>query len=134
MIQKLFLLLVIAVAAVVMVPQLRERVWPKVQPAFNPVYEWSARSRVNEIRDLVKRADAMGHTPPAGAAFDDFVDREDMQGNASEDPWGTPYYIMFSGNSFQIGSAGKDREPGTDDDIVSTPDVLTHPPDNGRRF
>lgn len=135
MIKKLFLLLLICVAAVVMVPALRERVWPKVQPAFNPLYEWSARNRVNEISDLVKRADSIGHTVPAGGpAFDAFVDAEDTQENASIDPWGTPYYIVFNGSSFQIGSAGKDRQPNTGDDILSTPNELSHPPEGGRRF
>jgi Type II secretion system (T2SS), protein G len=135
MIQKLFLALVIAVAVVVLVPPVRERVWPKVQPAFNPLYEWSARTRVNEISDVVKRADSLGRSVPAGGpAFAAFVDTEDMQQNASEDPWGTPYYIVFNGQSFQVGSAGKDRDPGTDDDILSTPQALTHPPIGARRF
>jgi hypothetical protein len=132
MIQKLFLVLLVAVAAVVMVPQLRAKVWPKVQPALNPLYEWSAKNRVNEIRDLVKRADAQGHSVPSGAAFAQFVDNEDLQQNASQDPWGNAYYIMFSGSTFQIGSAGKDRQPGTADDILSNPDVVSHVPE--RRF
>ena len=134
MVQKIFLLLLLCVAAVVLVPSLRERVWPKVQPALNPLYEWSAKNRVNEIRDLVKRADAIGHPVPAGAGFAQFVDREDMQQNASEDPWGMPYYIVFSGTSFQVGSAGKDRQAGTGDDILSRPDAITHAPEGGRRF
>ncbi|HEX6745845.1 MAG TPA: type II secretion system protein GspG [Longimicrobium sp.] len=134
MVQKIFLLLLLCVAAVVLVPSLRERVWPKVQPALNPLYEWSAKTRVNEIRDLVKRADAIGHPVPAGAGFAAFVDREDMQQNASEDPWGMPYYIVFSGTSFQVGSAGKDRQAGTADDILSNPDAITHAPEGGRRF
>ncbi|HSU15708.1 type II secretion system protein GspG [Longimicrobium sp.] len=132
MIQKLFLLLLVGVAAVVMVPQLRARVWPKVQPALNPLYEWSAKNRVNEIRELVKRADAQGHTVPPGNGFAHFVDSEDLTENASQDPWGNPYYIVFSGTTFQIGSAGKDREAGTADDILSNPDAVTHAPE--RRF
>jgi hypothetical protein len=132
MIQKLFLVLLVAVAAVVMVPALRAKAWPKVQPALNPLYEWSAKNRVNEIRDLVKRADAQGHTIPAGDAFARFVDNEDMQQNASQDPWGNAYYIVFSGSTFQVGSAGKDREPGTADDILSNPDAVAHAPE--RRF
>jgi hypothetical protein len=135
MLQKIVLLALLAVAAVVMVPSLREKVWPKVQPALNPLYEWSAKNRVNEIRDLVKRADAIGHTVPAdGPGFAAFVDREDMQQNAADDPWGTPYYIVATGTTFQIGSAGRDRQPGTADDILSAPDVLSRPPDGGRRF
>ena len=134
MVAKIFWLLVAAVAVVVLVPPVRERVWPKLQPALNPVYQWNARTRVNEIRDLVKRADATGRPVPATAdAFAAFVDSEDMQHDASLDPWGTPYYILFDRATFQVGSAGKDLQPGTDDDILSKPEPLTHPIDPRRR-
>jgi hypothetical protein len=129
MVSKLFWLLLAVVAAVVLVPSLRQKVWPKVQPAMNPVYEWSARSRVDELRGLIQRNDALGHTVPTGDEFDTFVDHEDTQENASIDPWGTPYYIVINrDNTFQIGSAGKDRQPGTDDDILSDPAPMSHPP------
>ena len=129
MISKLFWLLVAAVAVVVLVPPVREKVWPKVQPALNPIYEWNARTRVNDLRDVVKRADAVNRTVPTTPdGFAQFIDREDMQENASLDPWGTPYYIVMSGTTFQVGSAGKDQTPGTEDDILSSPDVITHAP------
>jgi hypothetical protein len=130
---KIFWLLVAAVAVVALVPPARERVWPKVQPVLNPVYEWNARTRVNDIRDLVKRADATGRPVPTGAAFAQFVDSEDMQEEASMDPWGTPYYILFYRTTFQVGSAGKDRVPGTVDDILSNSEPLTNPIDPRRR-
>ena len=132
MLSKIFWLVVIAVAVVAFVPPVRQKVWPKIQPAFDPIYEWNARTRVNEIRDVVKRADATGRPVPTGAEFDHFVDVEDSQENASVDPWGTDYYIIVSATSFQVGSAGKDRQPGTDDDILSTPEALSHPQE--RRF
>lgn len=133
MISKLFWLLVLAVGVVVLVPPVRAKVWPKVQPAFNPLYEWNAKNEVNEIRDMVKRADARGSTVPTDARFSDFVNSEAMQQNASTDPWGTPFYIIINGNTFQVGSAGKDLQPGSDDDILSNPEPITHVPD-GRRF
>lgn len=133
MVAKIFWLLLAAVMVVVLVPPVRERVWPKLQPALNPVYEWNARSRVNDLRAVVKRADATGRTIPTGDAFAHFVDTEDMQENASLDPWGTPYYLTLSGVTFQVGSAGKDRVAGTGDDILSSPEVLSHPVDTRRR-
>ena len=135
MVAKIFWLLVAAVAVVVLVPPVRERVWPKLQPAFNPVYQWNARTRVNEIRDLVKRADATGRPiPTAPDEFAQFVDREDMQHDASLDPWGTPYYILIDRATFQVGSAGKDLQPGTEDDILSRPEPLSRQTDRRRRF
>jgi hypothetical protein len=133
MVARIFWLLVAAAAVVALVPPVRERVWPRLQPALNPVYEWNARTRVNDIRDVVKRADATGRNIPTGTAFAQFVDSEDMQEDASLDPWGTPYYILLDRATFQVGSAGKDREPGTADDILSTPEPLTHPVDPRRR-
>lgn len=133
MISKLFWLLVLAVAVVVLVPPVRAKVWPKVQPAFNPLYEWNAKNEVNEIRDMVKRADARGSTVPTDARFSEFVNSEAMQQDASVDPWGTPFYIIISGNTFQVGSAGKDLQPGSGDDILTNPEPLTHVPD-ARRF
>jgi hypothetical protein len=109
-------------------------VWPKVQPAFNPLYEWNAKNEVNELRDIVKRADAMGRTVPTGDGFPAFVNSEAMQEDASTDPWGTPFYIVVDGSTFQVASAGKDRQPGTGDDIASAPEPITHVPDGRRRF
>jgi len=134
MISKLFWALVLAVVAVVLVPSLRARVWPKVQPAFNPLYEWNAKNEVHELRDMVKRADATGRTVPTDERFSAFVNSEAMQQDASVDPWGTPFYISINGNTFQVGSAGRDLQPGTPDDIVSAPEVMVHPPERRRRF
>lgn len=133
MISKLFWLLVLAVVVVVLVPPVRQKVWPRLQPALNPVYEWNARTEVNELRGLVKRADSMGRTVPTGEGFSTFVNQEAMQQDAATDPWGTPFYIMITGNEFQVGSAGRDLQPGTTDDILSTPEPLTHVPDRSRR-
>ena len=134
MVAKIFWLLVAAAVVVAVVPPVRQRVWPKLQPALNPVYEWNAHNRVNELRGVVKRADALGRTIPTGEAFARFVDAEDMKENASIDPWGSPYYVSISGVTFQVGSAGKDRAVGTEDDILSKPEPLTHPVDLRRRF
>jgi hypothetical protein len=129
MLSKLFWLIVIAIAVVVLVPPVREKVWPKLAPALNPLYEWNARNRVDEISRQVSRADATGKTVPAGDAFPKFIDSDAMQDNASIDPWGNPYYITFQGKSFQIGCSGKDGQPGTDDDIVSASAPISHVPD-----
>ena len=132
MIAKLFWALVLAVAVVVLVPPVRQKVWPKLQPALNPVYEWNAKTEVNEIKGLVKRADALGRTVPTDEGFSAFVNQEAMQQDASTDPWGTPFYIVLNGNQFQVGSAGRDLQPGTTDDILSKPEPLSHVPDRRR--
>ena len=130
---KILLLIVVLVGAVVMVPDLREAARPHVQFAFDPFYEWSTRNRVSEISKLVKRADQMGRRIPAPGEFSAFIDREDFQENASLDPWGTPYYLVRTRGGYQVGSAGKDRQSGTADDIVSAEEKLVNQPDDRDR-
>ncbi|HYJ78738.1 MAG TPA: type II secretion system protein GspG [Longimicrobiaceae bacterium] len=124
---KVLWLILLLVAVVVLVPPVRERAKPHLAFALDPFYEWSAKNRVSEISNLVKRADALGRTIPAAADFPRFVDTEDTKQNASVDPWGTPYYLLAGRRSYQVGSAGKDREPGTTDDILSVEETLTRP-------
>jgi hypothetical protein len=133
MLSKLFMLLLVAAAVVFLVPPVRAKVWPKLAPALDPLYEWNAKNRVNEISGQVKRADATGRSVPGGDAFATFVDSDAMQENASIDPWGNRYYISFNGNTFQVGSNGKDGQPGTVDDILSPSQPIVHPPET-RRF
>jgi hypothetical protein len=116
---RIILLILCLVAAVVMVPALRERARPHIQPALDPIYEWNARNRVKEIANLVKRADATGRLPEKDALFPQFVESEDTRMNASIDPWGSQYYMLTSRTGFRVGSPGRDRTRNTTDDILS---------------
>jgi hypothetical protein len=130
---RIFLLFLCAVAAVVLVPALRERAKPYMAPVIDPVYEWNARNRVKEIANLVKRADALGRALPPPAQFPGFVEAEDTKINASIDPWGQPYYVLTSRTGFRVGSAGRDRTTGTTDDILSAEQPLITKPLGRRR-
>ena len=122
---KVFWLILVLVAVVVLVPPVRERAKPHLSFAMDPLNEWTAKNRVSEISNLVKRADATGRALPTADDFSRFVDIEDMKQNASIDPWGTPYYLVATRRTYQVGSAGKDREVGTADDILSDEEPLT---------
>ena len=124
---KVFLFILLLIAVVVLVPPVRERAKPHLAFALDPLNEWTARNRVAEISNLIKRADATGRPLPTDAEFSRFVDIEDMRQNASIDPWGMPYYLVATRRSFQVGSAGKDREVGTTDDILSDEQPITRP-------
>jgi hypothetical protein len=130
---RIFWLIVALIAAVVLVPPLRERAKPHLQPVLDPMYEWNARNRVKEIHQLVKRADVMGRQMPTRNDFAQFVEMEDMKENASIDPWGTPYYLVPSRTGFRVGSAGRDRQVGTADDILSNEERLNRPIEGGGR-
>ena len=125
---KILLFLLVVAAAIVMIDPLRERVRPHVQFAFDPFYEWSTRNRVDEIKDMVREEDQLGRPIPSPRHFSEFLEERDMQHNAALDPWGTPYYLVKTRKGFRVGSAGRDMERGTTDDIVSVEAPVTYQP------
>lgn len=122
---KLFSLLLLVVGAVVLVPSLRTRAIPHVQPAIDPFYEWSARNRVKEIVTLLQRETTLGRPIPDSRDLPGFLARHDYKKDAGNDPWGTPFYIRSTRASYTVGSAGRDRSVNTTDDILSAPQPRT---------
>jgi hypothetical protein len=120
---KLLGFLLLLIGAVVLVPQLRARAMPYVQPALNPFYEWSARNRVSDIVELLHEEETLGRGIPEPRKFAAFVAQRDFQKDAAQDPWGTPFYLRVTRKAYFVGSAGRDRVPNTPDDIVSAPQV-----------
>ena len=116
---KLLGILLLLIGAVVLVPALRVRAMPHMQPVLDPFYEWSARNRVNSIAGLVREEETLGRALPSPRGFSAFVDERDHQKGAGTDPWGTPFYLRLTRRTYVVGSAGKDRIPNTADDILS---------------
>jgi hypothetical protein len=112
-------LLLILLLTILLVPPIRQRAMPYVQPVLDPVYEWSARNRVKTLLNLVHEEEELGHPIPTPDRFAQFVEFRDFQKDASKDPWGTPYYLRLNRSSYYVGCAGRDRTPGTTDDILS---------------
>lgn len=130
---KIVGLVLLLIGAVVLVPPLREKVRPHVQFAFDPFYSWSARNRVAEILDVVKGEQQLGRPLPAPRDFAAFVDRLDFREDASIDPWGNPYFLRVTRSTYQVGSAGKDGQAGTPDDILSAQEPIANAPKRRRR-
>lgn len=99
-------------------PGVRQWLAPYVQPALDPVYEWTARSRVQEISRFLQTRAATGKQLPAPKGFAGFLDDQSGK-DASLDPWGSPYYLKRERTALSVGSAGRDRQPGTADDILA---------------
>lgn len=118
---KLLGILLLLIGAVVLVPALRARAIPHMQPVLDPFYEWSARNRVNSIVGLVREEESLGRALPNPRSFPAFVDERDHQKGAGTDPWGTPFYLRLTRTTYVVGSAGRDRIPNTADDIRSAP-------------
>jgi hypothetical protein len=112
-------LLLILILTVLLVRPIRERARPYIQPALDPVYEWSARNRVHTLLNLMREEETLGHALPTPDRFAQFIEFRDFQKDASKDPWGNPYYLRLQRRGYFVGSAGRDQVPNTPDDIVS---------------
>ena len=116
---RVLFVLVIAAAALAS-PAVRARVQPVVQPALDPVYEWSTRSKVSEIARMLATEKAAGRRVPEPRDFTDFLERR-YPGGGALDPWGSPYYLKTERRGATwVGSAGRDAARGTPDDIRET--------------
>jgi hypothetical protein len=116
---KIVGLLLLVLLFILLIPPVRTRARPYMQPVLDPVYEWSAKNRVKGLVRLVQEEEILGRRIPTPAEFPRFVDQRDMQQDASKDPWGTTYYLRVLRRGYYVGSAGRDQLPGTPDDIVS---------------
>jgi hypothetical protein len=112
-------LLIILLLVLIMFPPVRERLLPYAQPALDPMYEWSAKNRVTSLAKFVEEQESLGFPPPEPHEFSAFVERRDLQENASMDPWGSRYYLRLMRDTYYVGSPGRDRIEGTADDVVS---------------
>lgn len=113
------LLVLLLAAAALASPDVRGRVKPYVQPALDPVYEWSTRSRVKEIARMIQTDRAAGRSTPTPKNFPQFLERRYPGEGGVTDPWGTPYYLLKQRAGTSVGSAGADGVRGTADDIVA---------------
>lgn len=114
------LLVLLLAAAALASPAVRGRVKPYVQPALDPVYEWSTRSRVKEIARMIQTDRAAGRSTPTPKNFAEFLRRRYPGDGGATDPWGVPYYLVKGRTgTTAVGSAGADGVRGTADDILA---------------
>ena len=117
---KLMWILLFLIAAVVLVRPLRERVAGHMEPALNPVYEWNTRNRVHDLQRVMAREISVTGKLPRPREFRRFL--EQREGDAAAlDSWGEPFYLTLARRTYQVGSSGRDRVRGTEDDIISDP-------------
>lgn len=113
-----FFLVVFLSIGVLLNPDVRAWLAPHVQWALDPVYDWSANSRVAELARAVAAERAAGRAIPTDGSLEFLRGRYPAEG-ALLDPWGTPFYLQRSGYEWRVGSAGPDKSAHTSDDILS---------------
>ena len=67
------------------------------------IYEIVTGSKPKSLEDL---------TSPLAGYPKGLLDKKKLN-----DAWGTPFQLKFNGDDYEIRSAGKDRQMGTDDDL-----------------
>lgn len=107
-----------AAAALIATPQGRGWVVPRVQPALDVPYEWHTRQRVREIAQLLEARAGAGRPLPTPRDFPSFLNGHYYKESAHLDSWGTPLFLKRERRQLSVGSAGRDRERGTEDDIL----------------
>jgi hypothetical protein len=115
---RILAVLVLILAAVILVPTLRERAGPQIEWALTPMYRWETKNRVNDVMRVLARERAQGATLPRPRDFERFMEARTGSPMA-RDPWGEPLFLEVSREGFRIGSTGQDRLRGTPDDILS---------------
>ena len=113
-----FVLLILALFAN---PDFRERARPAASWALEPVYGWMVQSRVEEIARALDSVRAAGGELPDGAALPSFLASYFANDGAGRDPWETPFFFARDTWTVRVASAGPDRKPFTEDDVLSTP-------------
>ncbi|MFP4623433.1 MAG: hypothetical protein ACOC3J_02355 [Gemmatimonadota bacterium] len=117
--------------AVLLVPGLRERAQPHIDPGrqwlgqklegplapvLTPYRTLKTETRMAEAASLLIRNRNRGQDAPAPAAFRDYLMRHEVD---PFDGWGAPLLIEQEPDSLAIISAGPDLEYRTEDDIVT---------------
>ena len=118
---RIVIVLVVLVIGVIASPTLRARAEPHLRFALDPVYEWSARSKLADIATQLDAQVTSGRPLPDAKGLASFLETRYMNKDAPLDPWGRPYYLKPSGTAVRVGSTGRDGQRGTADDLLSRP-------------
>jgi hypothetical protein len=119
------LLLLLSAAARLVSPSTRARIAPYTHWLLDPVYEWSAQSRLAQIAHAIDGEAAGGRPFPTtteglSAFLDSFYGGRDR----ALDPWGNGFFVTRDASGLHVASAGRDGRGDTPDDLLSQPLLL----------
>lgn len=120
---KAILVLILALAVALYFPTSRAFLAEKAAPVVNP---WLVRATENELRKIaaeMRRLEInnLGRIPDR-RSLGSWIERN-YAGDASIDPWGSPYEMRETRRQVVLISLGPDRRRDTQDDIRVTVDV-----------
>jgi hypothetical protein len=116
---KLFLVLIVALAAALYFPRSRAVVMRYGAPVLNPAFRMATKAEMDKIsRDVQVFERETGRLPDPNN-FPQWLERR-YAGDVAEDSWGNTYVLVVRDRSFDILSMGPDGDRGTPDDILET--------------
>lgn len=89
---------------------------------FKKGQDKTAKLMINEIRGAVQQymSDNSGDCPPN---LEELVNQKFLKKSSIKDPWAKPFTLKCPGeqdsDGFDIASSGRDKQEGTEDDILS---------------
>lgn len=129
--KRIFLAFLILGIATFTIPALRERAEPRIDasrewlgeklegplsPILTPYRTLKTESNMAEAARHLIRDRNRGRPAPAGAAFSDYLSRNQLD---PLDAWGAPLSLRQEPDSVAIVSSGPDLVPETEDDLVA---------------
>lgn len=116
---KIFLMLLVALAAALYFPSSRAVVLEYAAPVLNPAFHLATKAEMEKIaRDIQTYERETGRLPEP-RLFEDWLEGR-YAGDATRDSWGNTYILVVRPNAFDVVSMGPDGRQGNSDDIVET--------------
>ena len=117
---KIFLLLLVALAAAFYFDSSRAKLLEKGKPLLDPYFVMATKSEMDKVaQDLqLYERENFGRLPDR-RTFPDWIERQ-YAGGAGVDSWGSSYEYQLARDSFYIRSPGPDKLRSTADDIVAS--------------
>lgn len=113
---KLFLLILVGLAAGFYFPKSRAVLLEKGEPVLRPLLVWNAQREIETVISGVQQQENTELRMPAKGEWTRWVEKH-FAGDGSRDPWGNLYQYDLWPDSFAVTSNGPDRIRKTADDI-----------------
>ena len=125
---KKAIFIVLALAIIWAIPNVRQRIGVALLPAFerlgpigekvaDPIRGVKARNQMSFFLRIITDDHAEGRQLPDESTFREWMNRR-MPQETGIDPWGNEYWLRRRGNAFTAGSNGPDGVRDTDDDVI----------------
>jgi hypothetical protein len=125
---KILVLLILALGAGLYFPSSRERILDYAEPLLMPALRWTTQQELERIaEDLEIEQGSRGMIPSGRGEFDPWLDDRYRQEPSRFDAWGGRYALKVVGDSFRVISAGPDRLPDSEDDLVESRRLAPRP-------